>query len=149
MKALKGHSVETLQSFCYTSQNLLVYQYWTKQEEFWPFKLENDGLSRRASTMAQEATIHMMDTIKKAYPRTESKPGEAGNDGATKGTQGWKLNKSHELLHIVRCIGMFGSPENWIASHGEHHHIGSRNWSEATRPFHKAGGGETSGPNAY
>ena len=40
---------------------------------------------------------------------------------ALKGTQGWKLNKFHELLHIVRCIGMFGPPENWIASHGERH----------------------------
>jgi len=70
--------------------------------------------------VAQEATIHMMDTVKKAYPRT---PGQGGNDGASKGTQGWKLNKFHELLHIVRCIGMFGSPENWIASHGERHHI--------------------------
>ena len=64
-----------------------------------------------------------MDTIKKAYPRTECKPGEEGNDGASKGTQGWKLNKFHELLHIVRCIGMFGSHEKWIASHGERHHI--------------------------
>jgi len=123
MKALKGHSVEKLQSFCYTFQYLLVYQYKTKQEDLWPVKLENDGVSRRASTMAQEATIHMMDTIKKAYPRTESKPGEAGNDGVTKGTQGWKLNKFHELLHIVRCICMFGLPESWIASHGKRHHI--------------------------
>jgi len=64
-----------------------------------------------------------MDTIKKAYPRTECKPGEEGNDGALKGTQGWKLNKFHELIHIVCCIGMFGSPENWIASHGDRHHI--------------------------
>jgi len=64
-----------------------------------------------------------MDTIKKAYPRTECKPGEEGNDGALKGTQGWKLNKLYELLHIVCCIGMFGLPENWIASHGERHHI--------------------------
>ena len=76
MKVLKGHSVETLQSFRYTFQYLLVYEYWTKQEEFWPVKIENDGASRRASTLAQEATIHMMDTIKKAYPRTECKPGE-------------------------------------------------------------------------
>jgi len=64
-----------------------------------------------------------MDTVKKAYPRTECKPGEEGNDGALKGTQGWKLNKFHELLHMVRCIGMFGPPEKWIASHGERHHI--------------------------
>jgi len=138
IKALKGHSVETLQSFCYTFQYLLVYEYWTKQEEFWPVKIENDGVSRRASTMAQEATIHMMDTAKKAHPRTKSKPGEGGNNGASKCTQGWKLNKFHELLHIVRCIGMFGLPENWIASHGERHHIArqlraaSRNCSEAT-----------------
>jgi hypothetical protein len=122
MKALKGHSVETLQSFRFTFQYLLVYQYWTKQEEFRPVKIENDGVSRRASTVAQEATIHMMDTVKKAYPRTESTPGQGGNDGASKGTQGWKLNKFHELLHIVRCIGMFGLPENWIASHGKRHH---------------------------
>jgi len=96
MKALKGHSVETLQSFRYTFQYLLVYEYWTKHKEFWPVTIENDGVSRRASTLAQEATIHMMDTIMKAYPRTECKPGEEGNDGALKGTQGWKLNKFHE-----------------------------------------------------
>ena len=66
MKALKGHSVETLQCFCYTFQYLLVYQYWTKQEEFGPLKIENDGVFRRASTVAQEATIRMMNTIKKA-----------------------------------------------------------------------------------
>jgi len=112
MKVLKGHSVKTLPSFCYTFQYLLVYEYWTKQEEFWPVKIENDGVSRWASTLAQEATFHMMDTVKKAYPRTECKPGEEGNDGALKGTQGWKPNKFHELLYIVRCIGMFGSPEN-------------------------------------
>jgi hypothetical protein len=87
MKALKGHSIKTLQSFCYTFQYLLVYKYWTKQEEFWPEKIENDGVSRRASTVAQEATIHMMDTIKKAYPRTESTPGQRGNDGASKVTE--------------------------------------------------------------
>jgi hypothetical protein len=86
MKALKGHSVETLQSFRYTFQHLLVSEYWTKQEEFWPVKIENDGVSRRARTVAQEATIHMMDSIKKAYPCTECKPGEEGNDGALKGT---------------------------------------------------------------
>ena len=130
-KALKGHSAKTLQSFCYTFQYLSVYEYWTKQEEFWPLKIENDGVSRRATTLAQEATIHMMDTIKKAYPRTECKPVE-GNDVALKGTQGWKLNKFHELLHIVRCIGMFGSPENWIASHGERHHIDDCKRSAAT-----------------
>jgi hypothetical protein len=88
MKALKGYSVETLQSFRYTFQYLLVYQYWTKQEEFWPVKIENDGVSRRASTVTQEATIHMMDTVKKVYSRTESTPGQGGNDGASKGTQG-------------------------------------------------------------
>jgi len=47
-------------------------------------------VSRRASTVAQEASIHMMDTVKKAYPCTESTPGQGGNDGASKGTQGVK-----------------------------------------------------------
>ena len=36
---------------------------------------------------------------------------------------GWKLQKFHDLLHVSRDMFMFGSPQNWDASLGEHNLI--------------------------
>jgi len=36
---------------------------------------------------------------------------------------GWKLQKFHDLLHVSRDMHMFGNPQNWDASPGEHNLI--------------------------
>jgi len=36
---------------------------------------------------------------------------------------GWKLQKFHNMLHILRDMQMFGCPQNWDASPGEHNLI--------------------------
>ena len=36
---------------------------------------------------------------------------------------GWKLQKFHDLLHVSRDMQMFGNPQNWDASPGEHNLI--------------------------
>jgi len=36
---------------------------------------------------------------------------------------GWKLPTFHDLLHISRDIHMFGNPQNWDSSLGEHNLI--------------------------
>jgi len=33
---------------------------------------------------------------------------------------GWKLQKFHDMLHVSRYMHMFGNPQNWDASPGEH-----------------------------
>jgi len=37
-----------------------------------------------------------------------------------KESNGWKLQKFHDMLHILRDMKMFGSSQNWDASPGEH-----------------------------
>jgi len=33
---------------------------------------------------------------------------------------GWKLQKFHDMLHVSRDMHLFGNPQNWDASLGEH-----------------------------
>ncbi len=36
---------------------------------------------------------------------------------------GWKLQKFHNLLHVLQDMYQFGNPQNWDASPGEHNLI--------------------------
>jgi len=38
-------------------------------------------------------------------------------------SNGWKLQKFHDMLHISRDMQMLGCPQNWDASPGEHNLI--------------------------
>ncbi len=51
----------------------------------------------------------MLSEIKKHIPHTKS--------------NGWKLQKFHDMLHISINMQMFGCPQNWDASPGEHNLI--------------------------
>ena len=51
----------------------------------------------------------MLESIKNYIPRTVK--------------NGWKLQKFHDIVHITRDMQMFGCPQNWDASPGEHNLI--------------------------
>jgi len=51
----------------------------------------------------------MLQTVKEKIPRNIR--------------NGWKLQKFHDILHVSRDLFMFGSPQNWDASPGEHNLI--------------------------
>jgi len=38
-------------------------------------------------------------------------------------SNGWKLQKFHDMLHISRDMKMFGCPQNWDTSPGVHNLI--------------------------
>jgi len=59
--------------------------------------------------VVDRAIRSMLASIKKYIPRTDSNK--------------WKLQKFHDILHVSRNMQMFGCPQNWDASPGEHNLI--------------------------
>jgi len=59
--------------------------------------------------VVDHAIRSMLASIKKYIPRNEKNK--------------WKLQKFHDILHVLRDMHMFGCPQNWDASPGEHNLI--------------------------
>ncbi|HEY9295875.1 MAG TPA: hypothetical protein VIQ31_05790, partial [Phormidium sp.] len=84
----------------YLLEMLLSFYAWYKHGH--PFLLDN----RETKEETKEAIRILLRSIKELVPRN------CGN--------GWKLQKFHEILHLVDDMELFGSPLNWDASPGEH-----------------------------
>jgi len=93
---------------------LLAFHAWYKRGH--PFSLRNDT----EKFEMQEAIRIMMGQIKKFAPRKDK--------------NGWCLQKLHDLLHIVRDIENYGSPNNIHAAPNENNLIGF-----LTRPGRRPG----------
>ncbi len=50
--------------------------------------------------------VKLLETVKMEFPRSVQ--------------NGWKLQKFHDMLHVSRDMHLFGNPQNWDASPGEH-----------------------------
>ena len=59
--------------------------------------------------VVDHAIRSMLASIKKYIPRSEKNK--------------WKLQKFHDILHVSHNMHMFGCPQNWDASPGEHNLI--------------------------
>jgi len=59
--------------------------------------------------VVDHAICSMLASIKKYIPQSEKNK--------------WKLQKFHDILHVPRGMHMFGCPQNWDASPGEHNLI--------------------------
>ena len=79
---------------------LLCFHAWYKSET--PY----NALCPNEKARMKQAVRQLLSTIKTYVPRLIR--------------NGWKLQKFHEMLHVVRDIGMWGSPKNWDASRGEY-----------------------------
>ena len=79
-------------------EDILIFHEWLKRGH--PYRW-ND----RLESLYQNRVIELMKDIMRHFPR------EAGN--------GWKIQKMHELLHLVPDIKRFGSPSNFDAGIGE------------------------------
>jgi len=65
----------------------------------------------KCGTMLGKKEIHnsivkLLETVKMEIPRSVQ--------------NGWKLQKFHDMLHVSRDMYLFGNPQNWDASPGEH-----------------------------
>ena len=97
-----------------TMESLLCFEAWLDQLAFWEI-----GDPEGEATEAEAAIAALMNLIVTYLPRNK------GN--------GWKLSKFHEIKHIVRFIGAFGSPRGYNASRPEEHHK-----THAKRPGRRA-----------
>jgi hypothetical protein len=87
----------------YVLEMLLSFHAWYKCGG--PYKCGN-----AADTLKiHKAISKMLETVKEKVPRNIR--------------NGWKLQKFHDLLHVSRDMSMFGNPQNWDASPGEHNLI--------------------------
>ena len=82
---------------------LLAFHAWYKRGH--PFSLKNDN----EKFEMQQAIRIMMQQIKKFAPRKDK--------------NGWRLQKFHDLLHLVRDIENYGSPNNIDAAPNENNLI--------------------------
>jgi len=91
------------QNQLYVLEMILGFHAWYKCRS--PYLLGTEEGNNRID----EGICCMLSEIKKYIPHTES--------------NGWKLQKFHDMLHISRDMQMFGCPQNWDASPGEHNLI--------------------------
>ncbi|HEY9297419.1 MAG TPA: hypothetical protein VIQ31_13820, partial [Phormidium sp.] len=98
----------------YLLEMLLAFYAWYKRGH--PFTVG----SKNNRVEMNDAIRILLRSVKEFAPRN------SGN--------GWKLQKFHELTHLVSDIAYFGSPLNWDASPGEHSLI-----DFAKRPAKQAG----------
>jgi hypothetical protein len=87
-----------------TIECLLYFEAWLDQFTFWDVKNDTTGEADKA----EAAIAPLMRLIVTYLPRLK------GN--------GWKVSKFHEIMHIVRFIGVFGAPRGYNASRPEEHH---------------------------
>ena len=87
----------------YMLELLLAFHAWDKRGH--PFSLK----TKKEKEEVMGAIRIMMDSIKKFAPRQDK--------------NGWKLQKFHDMLHIVRDIENFGSPNNVDAAPNENNLI--------------------------
>jgi len=87
----------------YILEMLLSFHAWYKCGG--PYKCANEV----EQCKIHKALSKMLQTVKEKIPRNIC--------------NGWKLQKFHNILHFSRDLFMFGSPQNWDASPGEHNLI--------------------------
>ena len=97
----------TFQDFVQVMEQVLGFYSWYNSGGNFHELRKDDGAG------AMLALRVMLTTIKEKFPRM------SGN--------GWKLQKFHEILHIVDSILLFGSPSNWDAGIGER---GLKDWAK-------------------
>ena len=112
-KAAKTKIKKTIPLICTSHQlvdlleQLLLFHAWYKYGLY-------HGRDARSQRSASQAVRRLLAKIKAYMPR------QIG--------YGWKLQKFHELLHLLRDIVEWGSADNYDASHGER---GLRTWAKA------------------
>jgi len=91
------------QNQLYLLEMILSFHAWYKCRS--PYLLGTEQVNK----MIDEGIQSMLSEIKKYIPNNESNR--------------WKLQKFHDMLHILRDMKMFGCPQSWDASPGEHNLI--------------------------
>ena len=81
-------------------EELLIFHAWYKTGS--PFSTSS---SNREMNVVSRKIRKLLIRLKTCVPRTEG--------------HGWKLQKFHELLHVVKAMHLWGHSENWDAGHGE------------------------------
>lgn len=90
----------SLEQFVYLLEDLLLFHAWYKHGS--PFTTDSNTTEKRKVSIKIRRLLLRLRTL---APRSEG--------------YGWRIQKFHDLLHIVYCMVMYGNMENVDASNGE------------------------------
>ena len=104
----------SLNDFVLLAETLLSFHAWYKVGDHWLWRPE--GYTYTSHATYEFGVRHMLAMIKYYIPRTTKR-----------GRNGWKLQKFHDLLHLIEDMMRHGSPKNFDCGPNE---SGLRNWAK-------------------